>query len=289
MIKRKGIILAGGTGSRLFPLTRVLSKQLVPVYNKPMIYYPLSNLIMMGIEEIAIIVSKGFLELYRSLLGDGSDYGVKIEYLVQDSPDGLPQAYLIAEEFLDGAPSALILGDNLFFGYELPMFFSGFSSNSVRNVIFAHHVSDPSDFGVVEFDEFRNVVSLEEKPKAPKSNFAITGLYLLDSDAPKIAKTLKKSRRGEFEIIDLLKVYCARDELSVEILGRGFAWFDGGTPDNLVDASNLVMMIKKRQGYDIGCIEEVALRFGKIDRSQFSNLISRLPKSSYREYLEGLL
>lgn len=289
MIKRKGIILAGGTGSRLFPLTKVTSKQLVPVYNKPMIYYPLSNLIMMGVEEIAIIVSKGYLETYKSLLGDGADYGIKIDYLVQDSPDGLPQAYTLAEDFLGGAPSALILGDNLFFGYELPIFLSGFSSNLERNVIFAHHVSDPTAFGVVEFDERQNVISLEEKPLVPRTNFAVTGLYLLDEDAPKIAKNLSRSSRGEFEIIDLLMEYTARGDLSVEILGRGFSWFDGGTPDNLVDASSFVMMIKKRQGYDIGCIEEVAYRFGRINRFQFSTLIARLPKSSYREYLEGLL
>ena len=284
---RKGIILAGGSGTRLHPLTRVVSKQLMPVYDKPMIYYPLSILMLAGIREILVISTPHDLPHFQHLLGDGVDIGLRLAYAEQPSPDGLAQALIIAEDFLDGAPSALILGDNLFYGQYL--------ERSLRNAdayegatIFGYPVEDPTAYGVVEFDAVGNVVSLEEKPAKPKSRFAIPGIYFYDSHAPEYAKSLAPSPRGELEITDLNRCYLQQERLRVETFGRGTAWLDTGTPDNLIAAAQFVQVIEKRQGLKIGCLEEIAWRKGFISKSEFIKLGDEYGKSEYGNYLRKL-
>jgi len=284
---RKGIILAGGSGTRLHPLTRVVSMQLMPVYDKPMIYYPLSILMLAGIREILIISTPHDLPHFQKLFGDGNDIGLSLAYAEQPSPDGLAQALIIAETFLQGAPSALILGDNLFYGQYL--------ERSLKNAdayegatIFGYPVDDPTAYGVVEFSPDGQVLSLEEKPARPKSKFAIPGIYFYNEMAPEYAKSLKPSPRGELEITDLNRVYLEKQHLRVETFGRGTAWLDTGTPDNLIAAAQFVQVIEKRQGLKIGCIEEIAWRKGFISKAEFTALGDQYGKSEYGNYLRKL-
>ena len=288
-MNRKGIILAGGSGSRLFPLTIAVSKQLMPVYDKPMIYYPLSVLMLAGIREILIISTPQDLPLFRRLLGDGSPFGVTFSYAEQPSPDGLAQAFLIGADFLQGAPSALILGDNLFYGHELEKSLKGANARTDGATIFGYHVSDPRQYGVVEFAPDGKVLSLQEKPAQPKSNYAIPGLYFYDRDVVALARTLKPSKRGELEITDLNSLYLEAGNLHVEVLGRGTAWLDTGAHDALLGAGQFVQVIEQRQGLKIACLEEIAWRKGWIDRKGLESSIARLGKSAYAEYLRKLL
>ena len=286
-MKRKGLILAGGSGTRLHPLTRVVSKQLMPIYDKPMVYYPLSMLMLAGIREILVISTPHDLPLFRELLGDGADLGLSLSYAVQPAPEGLAQAFLIGEEFLDGAPSALILGDNLFYGHNLEASLRA-ADASENATIFGYPVDNPTAYGVVEFDENGNVISIEEKPSRPKSNCAVPGIYFYDGDAPAYAREQKPSARGELEITDLNLRYLREGKLKVEIFGRGTAWLDTGTCDNLLAASQFVQVIEKRQGLKIGCLEEIAWRKGFITRDQFEHLAHSYGKSSYGTYLRKL-
>ena len=285
----KGIILAGGSGTRLYPITRGVSKQLLPVYNKPMIYYPLSVLMLAGITEVLIITTPHDDEAFKTLLGDGSQWGIEISYAVQPSPDGLAQAFIIGRDFIGGEPSCLILGDNLFFGHDLERMVKEAAETKDGAVVFGYHVSDPERYGVVDFDDDGKAISIEEKPSAPKSNYAVTGLYFYDADVCDIAANLKPSPRGELEITDLNRVYLERGNLSVQVMKRGFAWLDTGTFDSLIEAGQFVQTIENRQGQQIACLEEIAFRRGLIDAGQLKALAEPLRKNAYGQYLLGLL
>ena len=285
MSSYKGIILAGGSGTRLYPATQSISKQIIPVYDKPMIYYPLSVLMLSGIREILIISTPEDLPLYKRLFEDGSHWGLQIEYAEQPSPDGLAQAFLIGEEFIGDSPVCLILGDNIFYGYEFSHILNEVSPKDNNAYIFGYYVNDPERYGVADFDENGNVLSIEEKPNNPKSNYAVTGLYFYPPDVVEKAKTLKPSARGELEITDLNKLYLEENKLKTKLLGRGMAWLDTGTHDSLLQASNFIATIEKRQGLKVACIEEIAYKKEYIDRNQLLKLAEPLKKNEYGQYL----
>jgi glucose-1-phosphate thymidylyltransferase len=288
MSARKGIILAGGSGTRLHPLTLSVSKQLMPLYDKPMIYYPLSVLMLAGIREIAIITTSRDQNQFQRLLGDGARLGLSFDWIVQERPEGLAQAYILADAFLDGAPSAMVLGDNVFFGHGMPEHLAAADARREGGTVFAYRVADPHRYGIVAFDGAGKVVSVEEKPAAPRSNFALTGLYFFDGRAPALAREIAPSARGELEITDLVARYLDLDALSVERLGRGFAWLDTGTHDSLIEAAEFIRTIEKRQGLKIGCPEEIAFRQGFIDRAALRALAEPLMKTGYGAYLMAL-
>ena len=289
MSTRKGLILAGGTGTRLWPITMGLSKQLMPIYDKPMIYYPLSVLMLTGIRDIAIITTPQDQAQFQALLGDGSQWGVQITWLVQPSPDGLAQAYLIAEEFLDGAASAMVLGDNIFFGHGLPELLANADVQETGGTVFGYRVADPKRYGVVAMDDAGRVTQIVEKPELPPSNYAVTGLYFLDGSAPDRARNIRPSARGELEIVSLLESYLTEGALTVETMGRGYAWLDTGTHGSLLDASNFVRTLQSRQGMQTGCPEEIAYGAGWIDDAELTALADRYAKTEYGAYLRGLM
>ena len=286
---RKGIILAGGSGTRLYPVTQIISKQMLPVYDKPMIYYPLTTLMLGGMRDILIISTPEDTPRFESLLGDGSQWGVNFQYKVQPSPDGLAQAFLLGEEFIGNDPSALILGDNIFYGHDLQDLLQSADQRDVGATVFAYHVHDPERYGVAEFDDNNQVISLEEKPTKPKSNYAVTGLYFYDEQVVDLAKSLKPSLRAELEITDLNKLYLNDKNLNVEIMDRGYAWLDTGTHDSLLDASQFISTIENRQGLKVACPEEVAYRQGWINASQLEALAKPLLKNQYGQYLMKVL
>ena len=288
MKARKGIILAGGSGTRLYPITMAVSKQLLPIYDKPMIYYPISTLMLAGIRDIAMITTPHDQEQYQTALGDGSQWGINLTWIIQDSPDGLAQAYLLAEDFLDGAPSALVLGDNLFFGHGLTELLQN-ANNSDENAVFGYQVRDPERYGVLGFGDDGTVTSIIEKPENPASNYAVTGLYFLDGDAPTKAKQIKPSPRGELEITTLLELYLAEGKLQVHRMGRGYAWLDTGTHTSLLDAGNFVRTLEGRQGLQTGCLEEIAYEQNWIDDDQLRVRAKLFSKNTYGEYLLRLL
>ncbi|PQZ74315.1 MULTISPECIES: glucose-1-phosphate thymidylyltransferase RfbA [unclassified Brevundimonas] len=285
----KGIILAGGSGTRLHPMTMVTSKQLMPVYDKPMIYYPLSTLMLAGIREVLIISTPRDTPSYQALLGDGSRWGMDIQYAVQPSPDGLAQAYIIGADFVGDEPSALILGDNIYYGHGINDLFVSAMSRPEGATVFAYHVNDPERYGVVDFDRSMRALSIEEKPANPRSNWAVTGLYFYDKDVVDIAANLKPSARGELEITDVNRIYLERGKLSVEIMGRGFAWLDTGTPDSLLEAAEFVRTLEKRQGFKIACPEEIAFDRGFIDANQLERISQDFGKGAYGDYLRSVL
>ena len=284
----KGIILAGGSGTRLYPATKSISKQIIPVYDKPMIYYPLSVLMLAGIREVLIISTPYDLPLYKRLFGDGSELGLSFSYAEQPSPDGLAQAFIIGEEFIGDSPVCLILGDNIFYGFDFSKILREAHSLTTGAMVFGYYVNDPERYGVVEFDKAGKVLSLEEKPSHPKSNYAVTGLYFYGNDAAQKAKSLKPSPRGELEITDLNRLYLNEENLQVKLLGRGMAWLDTGTHDSLLQASNFISTIEKRQGLKIACIEEIAYKKGWIDKQQLLTLAKPLEKNEYGKYLKKI-
>ena len=286
---RKGIILAGGSGTRLYPVTQAVSKQLMPVYDKPMVYYPLSTLMLSGICDVLLISTPQDTPRFADLLGDGSQWGMNITYAVQPSPDGLAQAFIIGKDFVDNKPSALVLGDNIFYGHDLVKQLRSANDRTSGSTVFAYHVQDPERYGVVDFDANMRATSIEEKPPVPKSNYAVTGLYFYDEDVCEIAAGIKPSPRGELEITDLNRVYLEQGKLNVEIMGRGFAWLDTGTHDSLLEASSFIATLQRRQGLQVSCPEEIAYHQGWIDAAALQKLAAPLAKNGYGQYLLNLL
>ena len=289
MVNRKGIILAGGSGTRLYPVTQAVSKQLMPVYDKPMVYYPLTTLMLAGIRDILLISTPHDTSRFAELLGDGSQWGVKIQYCIQPSPDGLAQAFTLGKKFIGNDPSALVLGDNIFYGHELVTNLASADQRANGATVFAYHVTDPERYGVIDFDKNYKAISIEEKPLKPRSNYAVTGLYFYDDQVCDIAASIKPSARGELEITDVNRVYLEKDQLSVEIMGRGFAWLDTGTHDSLLDAAGFIATLQKRQGLMVACPEEIAYRQGWISAEAVEKVAMQLSKNSYGQYLGKIL